>query len=902
VSVSSGGLKVVIPEPVGFPRRFGSRYVLLKELGHGGMGKVFMASSGQAGLERISALKIINDLQAGRDADEMSQRFLDEAKVVTKLSHENLVFVFDFGIVKRQGYLAMEYVQGKTLTEVWNRCALRAVPFPIGVSLFFIGELTAGLGYAHGLQGLNLVHRDVSPSNLMISYTGGLKLIDFGLAKWKSKVSQTAAGINWGKLSYMSPEQQQGKPIDRRSDLYSAGVILWELLTGRQLFATEQARKQLADITPPSKINGHVSAELDALVLKALAPDPAQRFETGEEMSRAVSSLIPRDAGKLRVAEFMRDLFDSDIRAEAAERAELVSRAASAPVPVAEVLETSASGPIDAGDRIVKTILADRYYVRRLIGEGAMGRVYEGHHTGVGKRVAIKIPRNSDRRKSELLQRFRMEANASSQIGHPNIADVTDCGATPAGDFFFVMEFIDGIDLSKLVHREGPLPLERSILISIQICRGLEAAHKVGIIHRDLKPSNIMLMREREEDFVKVLDFGVAKFLRADAGPQGTPPPELTRSDAAVGTPRYMAPEQITTGAEVDFRTDIYGLGGVMFFMLSGGHAPVEGDSVEAVWRNKIQQDPQPVRHWRSDMPKELESIVMRCLARDPAARPPSMEKLKQELVAALEHVRAAESGVALRAPSVTAMVPDTRRRERRILAFAAAAGIAAVSGGAWAWRWRAPSERAPATAIDTPEAHGGRNAPTVAPPPAEPPAAMAPVAATQPRPVKAAPKVTKPATGTSDVSFRASKPLARTALSLAPPKPAPAPPQLSMRPSPPAAPRPPGPLAPLHGRTSAISSEYPPPPPTTTGEAEALLANAEELFQRGKFALAVLVAKKAVNHGSRLRGQLLLGKIQYRMSLFEEALAAYEQALSVDPENATAKRGREQARAALGR
>ena len=147
------------------------------------MGHVFMALTGQAGVERVCALKILKEVRAGRDAEELTQRFLDEAKVVTKLSHENLVYVFDFGIHERQGYLAMEYVQGKSITETWNRCAARRDGFPIGLSIYYIAELVSALWYAANVDGLGLVHRDISPSNVMLTYTGGVKLIDFGLAK-----------------------------------------------------------------------------------------------------------------------------------------------------------------------------------------------------------------------------------------------------------------------------------------------------------------------------------------------------------------------------------------------------------------------------------------------------------------------------------------------------------------------------------------------------------------------------------------------------------------------------------------------------------------------------------------------------------------------------------------------
>jgi serine/threonine protein kinase len=641
-------------DPSRFPRRFGPRYVLLKELGRGGMGRVFMALTGQAGVERVCALKILRSFQAGRHAEDMTQRFLDEAKVVTKLSHENLVYVFDFGVHDRQGYLAMEYVQGKTFTEAWNRCAVKHTGFPSGVAIHLIAELVAALGYAHRLEGMNLVHRDISPSNLMLTYTGGVKLIDFGLAQWNDKVAQTAAGTNWGKISYMSPEQYLGKPVDHRSDLFSAGIILWELLTGRQLFPATQSRQASQKVPPPSTLNEALSAKLDEVVGRALAFNPADRFATGEEMSAALVAEMPRDGGgKLAAAAFLTQLFDAEIRAETAEQRDLLQRVSALgnQVPVLE----SGDSAISDNDPLIGKVLGDRYHVRRRIGEGAMGRVYEGHHTGIGKRVAIKVPRHVERRKSELARRFQREALAPSQIGHPNVVDVTDCGTTEDGDYFFVMEFVDGVDLEALIRRDGAMAVERTLLVGVQMCRALEAAHRAGIIHRDLKPSNVMLVRPSDEqgDLVKVLDFGVAKFLRDEGGPN------LTVPDAAVGTPRFMAPEQIGGSGVVDFRADIYALGGLLYFMLSGGHSPIEGSNVQNVWQRKLTEDPTPLHHYRSDLPDDLEALIMKCLARDAARRPASAEDLKKLLLAALEEARTISSSLAgLRVPSTTAVVP----------------------------------------------------------------------------------------------------------------------------------------------------------------------------------------------------------------------------------------------------
>jgi serine/threonine protein kinase len=829
--------------PSRFPRRYGDRYVLLKPLGEGGMGEVFMAASGRAGVARVCALKIVRDFQPDRNAEDLTQRFLDEAKLVTQLTHENLVYVFDFGIADRKGYLAMEYVPGKTLTEVWNRCAANKVGFPTSVALFLISELTAALGYAHRAGSLALVHRDISPSNVMLSYTGGVKLIDFGLAKWNSKVAETATGINWGKINYMSPEQQQGKPLDNRSDLYSAGVILWEMLTGRQLFPNSKVRAATREIPRPSSINPSLTPAIDAVVMKALAAAPSERYETGELMSAAIAAELPRQAGKRQLAEFMERLFATDRAAEEAEQAALLARASE--LGDAMPAGLSSSSGEHRRDPLVGTVLADRYYVRRWVGQGSMGRVYEGHHTGVGKRVAIKIPRNTERRKNTLLQRFKREAQAASQIGHPNIADVTDCGTTPAGDFFFVMEFVDGVDLEKLVKRDGALPLERVLVIGLQMARALEAAHQAGIIHRDLKPSNVMLVRGREEaELVKVLDFGVAKFLRGDGSNGEAQPPELTQHDAAVGTPRYMAPEQITAGQEVDFRADIYALGGILYFMLTGGRAPVEGDSVQTVWQRKLSDDPTPLRTHRPEVPGDLEQLVMSCLARDQQARPASMTALKTALVAALERVRTMESGLLpVKAPSETAVVPGPLPWRQ----IGLVSGLVALAALAGAVTWRL----------------GGSHAETL-------PTAAIPAVVSAPAPVPAAQSAPAAPVAPSVTAPTADEPRV------------------------------------ISGRPQVINAAARKPAAAGAAVAagggrervEAQLSAAERSFQKGDFAQAEMHAEAAVRLGGGTRARLTLAKIQVGMEDPEAAVETFEQVLRDDPANETAKRGLEQARA----
>ncbi|MCC6994864.1 MAG: protein kinase [Deltaproteobacteria bacterium] len=710
-----------------FPRKFG-KYYLLSPLAQGGMGALYMAMAGERDLEKLCVIKTVLPHLAD---SEYVARFRDEAKVVVRLSHGNLVPVFDAGQVQREIFLAMDFVEGKDLRAVWNRCAKKGIAFPLDVAAYIVKELCRGLHYAHSFQELRLVHRDVSPPNVLLSYTGEVKLTDFGLASSTLKLEKTSPGVIYGKVSYMSPEQARGEPLDGRTDLYAAGIILWELLTGRQLFPAGEAQatdllQRARDPRPeaPSRRAARVPPALDAIVLKALAVSPAERYQSGEEMRSALAGYLAAEApstDSARVATFMDQLFAEDKPGERAGREGLVAKvrdslrtqpalqavgegeldstgapkrrlsdrvgdlprrraedgggpaagaaggqgagAAGAGQARMSRLATERGGPefravdvppvgppgaptlhtrlttdtdgsaaikrapddIDTG--VVGTIIDGRYSVLRLIGEGGMGRVYEAEHIEIGKRVALKILHQVYSRTPEVVERFRREARAASRIGHPNIVDVTDSGQTPDGSVYFAMEMLEGIELAAVIDREGALAPARALSIAQQMCRALKAAHDAGIIHRDLKPENVFLVvRDNTADFVKVLDFGIAKVADLEEPRTG----RLTHPGMAMGTPEYMAPEQ-AAGKPADPRSDVYAVGAIIYEMLTGV-PPYTGDNFMEILSKKASTEPRPPRELNRELPEIVEQVVLRAMARDPAARPQTMDALEYDL------------------------------------------------------------------------------------------------------------------------------------------------------------------------------------------------------------------------------------------------------------------------------
>jgi serine/threonine protein kinase len=274
------------------PIPFG-KYYLLERINVGGMAEVFKAKTvGVEGFERIVALKRI--LPSIAEDEEFITMFIDEAKIAVQLQHANIAQIFDLGKVDDSYFIALEYVNGRDLRGIFDDLHKMGQTMPMPQVCYLIMQLCEGLDYAHNkrdAQGrdLNLVHRDVSPQNLLIGYEGEVKLIDFGIAKAAGKASKTQAGILKGKFGYMSPEQVRGLPIDRRSDIFALGIVLYEMLTGERLFIGESDFSTLekvrnVDIIPPSSFNASVPVNLERIVLKALEKNVEDRYQNAIDL------------------------------------------------------------------------------------------------------------------------------------------------------------------------------------------------------------------------------------------------------------------------------------------------------------------------------------------------------------------------------------------------------------------------------------------------------------------------------------------------------------------------------------------------------------------------------------------------------------------------------------------
>jgi eukaryotic-like serine/threonine-protein kinase len=256
------------------------RYKVIGELGRGAMGVVYKAED--PNLDRIVALKTISLEKDAEGRVEYQKRFLLEAKAAGKLTHPHIVTVYDFGEVDGMAYLAMELLEG---TDLRKRVQQGTLPAPEAVEIG--GQVAEGLAFAHQR---GIVHRDIKPANIMLLERGPAKIMDFGLARMRVADHKTSTGIVLGTPRYMSPEQISGQPVDHRSDIFSLGIVLWEMLTGRRLFSGTEMAQVSHSITydehePPTRVNPELPAMLDFVVARALKKDPAVRYQDADEMA-----------------------------------------------------------------------------------------------------------------------------------------------------------------------------------------------------------------------------------------------------------------------------------------------------------------------------------------------------------------------------------------------------------------------------------------------------------------------------------------------------------------------------------------------------------------------------------------------------------------------------------------
>ena len=309
------------------PTRFG-KYLLLEKVATGGMAQLYRAKIiGVEGFEKFIAIKQI--LPHLANEEELITSFIDEAKLAALLNHQNVVQIYDFGSMENSYFITMEYLFGRDLRAVNAKAREKGTPVSLENALYLISKVCAGLDYAHKLKdfqgkSLNIIHRDISPQNVFLTYEGDVKIVDFGIAKAASQSTITQVGMIKGKVAYMSPEQAAGKVIDHRSDIFATGILLYELVAGGRMFKGDDTLQILskvreAEFTPLGTLKGGLPEKLYDIVAKALAKDPEDRYQSLADMQADIEECIfrlnLRPSGR-SMAEYLKLLFAEEIEAE----------------------------------------------------------------------------------------------------------------------------------------------------------------------------------------------------------------------------------------------------------------------------------------------------------------------------------------------------------------------------------------------------------------------------------------------------------------------------------------------------------------------------------------------------------------------------------------------------------
>jgi serine/threonine-protein kinase len=340
------------------------KYTLIGKLGHGGMAEVNLAVA--SGKGNFRKLVVIKRMHAHLESEPgFVDMFLDEARLAAQLDHPHCVQTIEVGEAHGQHFLAMEYLDGQGLERLLRITGQKGQTLPPSIVARMVADALDGLGYAHELASydgtpLRVVHRDVSPQNLFVTYNGVVKLLDFGIAKAASNVVETRTGVVKGKYAYIAPEQALATPLDGRADLWAMGVVMWEMLTSRRLFKADNEIATLqqtltAPIPPPSKVVPGIDAELDRIALRALTRDPAQRYQTAQQFKDDLEQYLStaHDRAERRdIAKLMQERFGDAVKVHRAKIAECLAAVAQGEKSIERMVEgqsVSASAEMPVG-------------------------------------------------------------------------------------------------------------------------------------------------------------------------------------------------------------------------------------------------------------------------------------------------------------------------------------------------------------------------------------------------------------------------------------------------------------------------------------------------------------------------------------------------------------------------
>lgn len=633
-------------------------FVILRLLGEGGMGKVYVAEHAILKIRRV--VKVLSPLLTQNVW--LVRRFVNEARAVAKLPHRNLIQVHDVGqLASGAWFMVLDYLDGDPLSHYM---ATHDGPMPAHAIVHIVCEIANGLQVAHDHQ---IVHRNLKPDNVFLVVRDGdpyhAVVLDFGVAQLgddPAVESETRSGAVIGTPMYLPPEQLRGAKVTSSADVFALGVIAYQMSTGGwfpyqdgesratygKLPATELYHRQTT--RPPVDLRDRVpglSSAWASAIHAAIHPDPAERPASARAFAlRLAEAMAPTGLapdGLAIVRTYARELVDTRGTGGLGGLVGVGNLAGRGGFPGGDGL-AGAGGLVGAslieGEGMTRVplpsatpvpVAGPRYQLDEKIGSGGMAEVFLGTMTGVegfARRVAVKRVLAGLSQMPMFATMFVAEAQIASQMVHPNIVSVLDFSRDSEGRLFLVMEYVDGKDLARLIE-SGPIPPSLALFIVVEMLRGLGYAHDRpdpasgtrGVVHRDVSPQNLLISYEGA---VKLSDFGLAKARAAS-------------QDVCSGTVRgklsYMSPEQVS-GQMLDGRTDLYAAGVMLWEMLT--HQRLFVGTAKEVMGQVIYKNIAAPGTIRSGVPVDLAAITMKLLARDRNDRYPRAEAAIDALLA----------------------------------------------------------------------------------------------------------------------------------------------------------------------------------------------------------------------------------------------------------------------------
>lgn len=660
-----------------------SYYRVARLIARDGLAESFEAFGGGGSLERRVSLRRV--LAEHRGEASLVGSFLDVARPLARVQHAGLSELLDFGLGDGLPFFVEDAVDGADLDELLDRAKAISAPAPPEAALQVAVEIGLALFHLHTARDergrpMDLVHAEVRPRNVLLAWTGAAKLAGLGVARLRQRLESAGALSDGTSPGNRAPEQLRGEALDARTDVFGLGAVLHQLLTGKSAIVdTREGRTEIDPTLEPG---------LGPILERALHPERRERHASAVELAEEAGAWLARYGRRdprLSLREWAGQLRPTEIESGRARRAELfmlelathaegnesngvlrrfqsslgedmdvfgsadlmlapaAPPAALAGAPRAVVISTPTysvpaggtplppriepaakpSAPSTSSataDPLLGTVIHGFVLAER-IGTGSVARVYRGVHQVLPRECAVKVLDPQQAMYDISAQRLKREAQMLANIAHPNLVKVIDFGTTPEGAPFLMLELLRGQTLKEILeHRSGPLPVDEARDLLGQIASGLAAAHEHGLVHRDLKPANVMLVSEGGRRVVKILDFGLARVF--DPTQRST---TLTSPQSFLGTPRYIAPEQILGASTTGPGADLYSLGVILHQMLSG-EAPFTGTVMETVNAHLYELPP--------PLPPSggLERIARRLMEKAPEDRLPSARAVLEEL------------------------------------------------------------------------------------------------------------------------------------------------------------------------------------------------------------------------------------------------------------------------------